>query len=94
MQDKKITKFKTDYAKLKMRVKLLKHKFIALKNECWPIAKAAHKLYERGDKTMYDEDEHGIITPKFDSVSSIMEDLEYWMGINSDLIDMIKNIPA
>ena len=78
-------KFKADYAKIKAQIKQLKQKLNALKKEAKPIAKAAYKLYERGDKTMYNEEKGHIITPKFEGLSTMMEDLEWWMGIDDEV---------
>lgn len=87
-----IKKFKADYAKIKSSIKELKKKLVALKKEITPISIAAYKLYERGDTTMYDENECGIITPKFNGISSIMEDLGYWIGLGSDINNVIGNL--
>ena len=82
---KEEAKFKADYAKIEAQIKQLKKKLNALKKEAKPIAKAAYKLYERGDKTMYNEEKGRIITPKFAGLSSMMEDLEWWMGIDDEV---------
>lgn len=89
--DKKVEKFQADYAKIKARVKLLKQKMLELKKEAKPIAKAARRLYERGDKTMYDEGKGRVITPKFITLPVMMEDLEYWMGLDGEIQYMIEN---
>lgn len=86
-----IKKFKADYAKIKTSIKELKKKLIALKKEATPIAKAAYKLYARGDKTMYDEGKGRIITPKFDGLPNLMEDLEFWMELDDDIRQAIEN---
>lgn len=78
-------RFKADYAKIKAKMKQIKQKLNALKKEAKPIAKAAYKLYERGDKTMYNEGKGGVITPKFEGLSTMMEDLEWWMGIDDEM---------
>ena len=82
--DKKIKKFKADYATIKAQVVDFKKKLRELKKEIKPVAKAAYRLYERGNKTMYDEDTDRGTTPKFDGLSRMMEDLEFWMGLDDE----------
>ena len=89
--DKKVEKFKADYANIKAQVKLIKQKLRDLKKEIKPIAKAAYRLYERGDKTMYDEGKGRVITPKFNGLSVMMEDLEYWMDLDGNIQDVIES---
>ena len=84
--DKKVEKFKADYAAIKEQIKLIKQKLSEIKKEARPIAKAAHCLYERGDKTMYDESNDNVITPKFNGLSVMMEDLNFW----AELADSIQ----
>lgn len=89
--DKKVEKFKAAYASLKAQVKQFKQKLRDLKKEVKPIAKAAYRLYERGDKTMYNEGKGRVITPKFDGLCTMMEDLEGWMGLDGDIQMAIGN---
>lgn len=89
--DKKVAKFKADYADIKAKVKLIKQKLREIKKEITPVAKAAYRLYERGDKTMYDEGKGRVITPKFDGLSRMMEDLEYWMDLDGEIQHTIEN---
>lgn len=80
--DEKIEKFKSDYTAIKAKVKLIKQKLRAIKKEIKPVAKAAYRLYKHGDKTMYNEEKDRIITPKFNGLDRMMEDLEFWMGLD------------
>ena len=89
--DKKVEKFKTDYTKIREQIKQIKQKLCDLKKEVKPITKAADRLYKRGDKTMYDEGEGRIITPKFDDLPKIMEDLEVWMDLANEIDYVIEN---
>ena len=89
--DKKVAKFKADYATIKARVADFKKKLRELKKEIRPVAKAAYRLYERGDKTMYDEGKGRVITPKFDGLSRMMEDLEFWMDLDGEIQHTIEN---
>ena len=89
--DKKVEKFQADYAKIKAQVKLIKQKLCDLKKEVKPVAKAAYRVYERGDKTMYDEGKGRIITPKFDGLPEIMQDLDYWMELDGEIDYVIEN---
>ena len=89
--DKKVAKFKADYADIKAKVKLIKQKLREIKKEIKPVAKAAYRLYERGDKTMYDEGKGRVITPKFDGLGRMMEDLEYWMDLDGEIQHTIEN---
>lgn len=89
--DKKVEKFKANYAAIKVHVKQIKQKLREIKKEIKPVAKAAYRLYERGDKTMYDEGKGRIITPKFDGLSRMMEDLEYWMDLDNEIQHTIEN---
>lgn len=88
---KKIEKFKADYAAIKAKVRLLKQKLRELHKEVKPISKVAFKLFERGDKTMYNEEKGCIIEPKFDGLERIMEDLEAWMDLDSNIQDVIES---
>lgn len=90
--DKKVEKFKADYANIKAKLKLIKQKLRYLKKEITPVAKAAHRLYERGDMTMYDEGKDRVVTSKFNGLGRMMEDLEYWMGLDDDIQMAINNI--
>ena len=88
--DKKVEKFKIDYADIKKKVDDFKKKMRELKKEIAPTCKAAYRLYNRGDKTMYDENK-GIqvgISPKFKGLFRMMEDLECWM----DLDKMVQHL--
>ena len=89
--DKKVEKFKADYAMIKAQVKKIKQKLCEIKKEIKPVAKAAYRLYECGDKTMYDENKGKVITPKFDGLDRMMEDLEYWMDLDSEIRHTIEN---
>lgn len=89
--DKKVEQFKADYAKIKEKVKQITQKLRDLKKEIKPIANSAYHLYERGNKTMYDVDKGRIITPKFKGLSKIMEDLDYWMYLDSEIYNVIDN---
>ena len=89
--DKKVAKFKADYAAIKAQVADFKKKLRELKKEIKPVAKAAYRLYERGDKTMYDEGKGRIVTPKFDGLSRMMEDLESWMDLDGEIQHAIEN---
>lgn len=88
--DKKVAKFKADYTAIKFQVADFKKKLRELKKEIKPVAKAAYRLYERGDKTMYDEGKGGI-TPKFNGISRVMENLEFWMGLDCEIQHVIEN---
>lgn len=91
---KKVEKFKADYAGIKAKVKLIKQKLRELRKEVKPISKAAWKLFERGDKTMYNEMNKGkrhLIEPKFDGLERIMEDLEAWMEFDGNIQDVIES---
>ena len=90
--DKKVAKFKADYATIKAQVADFKKKLRDIKKEIKPVAKAAYRLYERGDKTMYDEGKGRIITSKFDGLSRMMEDLESWMDLDSEIQHTIENM--
>lgn len=89
--DKKVAKFKADYATIKAQVADFKKKLYELKKEIKPVAKAAYRLYERGDKTMYDEGKGRIITPKFKTLPIMMGDLEFWMDLDGEIQQMIEN---
>ena len=89
--DKKVAKFKADYATIKAQVADFKKKLRELKKEIKPVAKAAYRLYERGDKTMYDEGKGRVVTPKFDGLSRMMEDLEFWMDLDGEIQHTIEN---
>lgn len=89
--DKKVAKFKADYATIKAQVADFKKKLRELKKEIKPVAKAAYHLYERGDKTMYDEGKGRVVTPKFDGLSRMMEDLEFWMDLDGEIQHTIEN---
>lgn len=88
--DKEVEMFKTDYTVIKERVKLIKQKLRDLKKEIKPIAKYAYRLYELGDKTMYNEGKGHIITPKFNGLSIMMENLESWMGLDEEIQHVIE----
>ncbi len=88
---KKVEKFKADYADIKAKVKLIKQKLRELRKEVKPISKAAWKLFECGDKTMYNEENGRIIEPKFDGLERIMEDLEAWMELDGNIQDVIES---
>ena len=88
---KKVEKFKADYADIKAKVKLIKQKLRELRKEVKPISKTAWKLFERGDKTMYNEENGHIIEPKFDGLERIMEDLEAWMELDGNIQDVIES---
>ncbi len=88
--DIKVARFQADYAKVKARIKLIKQKLRELKKEIKPVAKAAYRLYERGDKTMYDEGKGRVITPKFNGLDRMMEDLEYWMGLDDEVQHLVE----
>lgn len=90
--NKKVAKFKADYASLKAQVKQIKLKLREIKKEIKPVAKAAYRLYERGDKTMYDEGKGRAIMPKFDGLSRMMGDLEYWMDLDGEIQHMIESV--
>lgn len=89
--DKKVAKFKADYATIKAQVADFKKKLRELKKEIKPVAKAAYRLYKRGDKTMYDEGKGRIITPKFKTLPNMMGDLEFWMDLDGEIKQMIEN---
>lgn len=88
--DKKIEKFKTDYNAITADVKLLKQKLCEIKKMAKPISKAAYRLYQRGDKTMYDEGKGCIITPKFNGLERIMGNLEAWMELDYNIQNAIE----
>ena len=88
--DKKIEKFKTDYNAITADVKLLKQKLCEIKKMAKPISKAAYRLYQRGDKTMYDEGKGSIITPKFNGLERIMGNLEAWMELDYNIQNAIE----
>lgn len=90
--DKKIEKFKADYANIKAQAKLIKQKLREIKKMAKPISKAAYCLYERGDKTMYNEQKGRIITPKFKTLPIMMENLDYWACLDDDIQQTIDNI--
>ena len=85
-----VAQFKIDYYDLKTKVKDIKQKLRDFKKEIKPVAKAAYRLYECGDKTMYDEGKGRIITPKFNGLSRMMEDLDYWMGLDDEIQHVIE----
>ena len=89
--DKKVAKFKADDATIKAQVADFKKKLRELKKEIKPVAKAAYRLYERGDKTMYDEGKGRVVTPKFDGLGRMMEDLEFWMDLDGEIQHTIEN---
>ena len=89
--DKKVEKFKADYADIKAKVKLIKSKLCDLRKEIKPVVKAAHRLYERGNKTMYTEKKSYITESKFAGLSDIMEDLGAWMDLEYDIQSVIDN---
>lgn len=89
--DRKVKKFKSDYAGIKAKVSSIKKKLRMLKKEIKPIANAAYSLFERGDKTMYEEREGRIITPKFNGLSRMMDDLEHWMDLAENIQYAIEN---
>ena len=89
--DKKVEKFQADYANIKEQVKQIKQKLCDLKKEIKPVAKAAYRLYNRGDKTMYDEGEGRYLTPKFDGLNTMMDYLVYWMDLDCDIQSVIDN---
>ena len=78
--DKKIEKFKSDYDAIKARVKELKK-----------TLKAIHKDIKPIDKTMYNKDKNRVITPKFNGLEYIMDDLSAWMGLDNDIQYVIEN---
>ena len=88
--DTNVEQFKIDYYDIQMKVKDIKQKLRELKKEIKPTAKAAYHLYERGDKTMYEKGKGGILKPKFKDLSRIMNDLDYWMGLDDEIQHMIK----
>lgn len=88
---KKIEKFKADYNAIKADVNLLKQKLCEIKKMVKPISKAAYRLYERGDKTMYNEEKGRFTTPKFETLSIIMGDLEAWMELDDNIQNAIDN---
>ena len=90
--DIKVARFQADYAKIKAHVKQLKQKLREIKKMVKPISKAAYRLYEHGDKTMYNEKNGRIIEPKFKTLPNIMGDLEFWMALDGDVQHMIENI--
>ena len=90
--DKKVKKFKADYAMLEERVKQIKQKLRQIKKEIKPVAKAAYRLVLRGDETMYDEGKGHDITPKFNGLGRMMEDLEYWMVLDAEIQHTIENM--
>ena len=89
--DKKIEKFKSDYDVIKARVKELKKTLKVIHKDIKPIAKMAYKLFECGDKTMYNKDKNRVITPKFNGLEYIMDDLSAWMGLDNDIQYVIEN---
>ena len=90
--DEKVEQFKADYAKIKAQVKQIKQKLREIKKMVKPITKAAYRLYERGDKTMYNEEKGRIIAPKFKALPNIMGDLEDWMILDGDVQHAIENM--
>ena len=89
--DKKVAQFKADYANIKAQVKQIKKKLREIKKMVKPISKAAYRLYERGDKTMYNEEKGRITTPKFKALPDIMGDLEFWMDLDGEIQTTIEN---
>ena len=90
--DKNIKQFKTDYANVKKQIKQIKQKLCELRKELKPVTKTAHRLFNRGEKTMYIEGKRRMITPKFNGLDRIMENLNAWMDIDFDIQQTIKNI--
>lgn len=90
--DKKIEKFKADYAAIKVQVKLIKQKLQEVKKMAKPISKVAHRLYWRGDKTMYNEKKGRIMEAKFAKLPGIMADLEVWMDIDDNIQHAIEYV--
>lgn len=90
--DKKVKKFKADYATLEEQVKQIKQKLREIKKEIKPVAKASRRLYERGNKTMYNEEKGSIIEPKFKTLPIIMGHLEFWMDLDSEIQNTIENM--
>ena len=90
--DKKVKKFKADYANVKAQVKLIKQKLCEIKKMVKSISKAAYRLYQYGDKTMYIEEKGCIIRPKFKTPPIIMGDLEDWMVLDGEIQHMIENM--
>lgn len=90
--DKKVKKFKADYAMLEERVKQIKQKLREIKKEIKPVAQASRRLYERGNKTMYNEEKGCIIEPKFKTLPIIMGYLEFWMDLDGEIQHTIENI--
>lgn len=90
--DKKVKKFKADYATLEEQVKQIKQKLRQIKKEIKPVAKVAYRLYERGNKTMYNEEKGHIIEPKFKTLPIIIGYLEYWMDLDGEIQHTIENM--
>lgn len=88
--DKEVEMFKTDYTVIKERVKQIKQELRELKKDIKPIAKLAYRLYELGDKTMYNEGKGHIITPKTKNIPAMMENLESWMGLDEEIQHVIE----
>ena len=87
--DKKVEQFKADYAMLEAQVKQIKQKLRALKKEVTPIINTANRLYKRGCKTMYIEEEGHAIKPKFNSLPKILDNLLDWTTVDIDIQDLI-----
>jgi len=88
----KEAKFQADYKALATQMRQVKQKLRLIKKELTPLVNRAHAMWERGDKTMYDEGKGRMITPKFPALPRMMEDLEYWMGLGDDIRCVIESL--
>ena len=97
--DKEVEKFKADCSNLKDRVKQIKKRLLAfkkeakdIKKEARSIANASFNLYHRGIKTMYKKVE-GSDTgwkPKFSGLNSMMDNLESFNFLDSDILRALQ----
>lgn len=96
--DKKVEKFKADYAGIEARIKLfnkkqreLKKEIKRLEKEAKSIATAAENLYDRGFDTMYIKAEGCDWKPRFRGFVNMMGKLEHIMciddGIQQSLVE-------
>ena len=99
--DKEVKKFKEDYKNIKARVKLIKKKIRDLKKETNDLKKEtrsvsnlSYNLYHRGIKTMYKKVEGSDIDwkPKFSGLDRMIDNLEGFIFLDSDILRDIEDI--
>lgn len=99
--DKEVEKFKADYSNIKDRVKQIKKRLLAIKKEVKDIKKEARSisnvscnLYHCGIKTMYKKVEGSDTNwkPKFSGLNSMIDNLESFNFLDSDILRAIADI--